>query len=54
MPGLIATVVNELMLNGINIREVMSCYPEWLILMDEGDLLTAYEILYKLCDNSAK
>jgi hypothetical protein len=50
--GIIALISNELMMNGINIMETMSCFPELLWFVKEKDLLNAYNIFYKLCENT--
>jgi aspartokinase len=47
-PGVLAAAANELAINGINILEAMSCFPEWLWFVDESDLLKAYNALNKL------
>ena len=48
-PGVLAVITNELAVNGINIREVMTCSPEILWFVREEDLLNAYHVLYQLC-----
>lgn len=48
IPGVLAAAANELAINGINILEAMSCFPEWLWFVDENDLLKAYNALNKL------
>ena len=48
-PGVLAVITNELAINGINIREVMTCSPEILWFVREKDLLNAYNVLYQLC-----
>lgn len=50
-PGVLAAAANELAINGINIIEAMSCFPEWLWFVDGKDSLEAYNILYKICQN---
>jgi hypothetical protein len=49
IPGVLAAAANELAINGINILEAMSCFPEWLWFVDESDLLKAYNALNRLC-----
>jgi len=49
-PGIIAVISNELLMNGINIMETMSCVPELLWFVREKDLLTAYNVFYQLCN----
>jgi aspartokinase len=50
-PGIIAVISNELLMNGINIMETMSCVPELLWFVREKDLLNAYNVFYQLCSN---
>lgn len=45
--GVIAPILTELAINNINIIEAISCLPEYMIFLEEGDLLNAYEILLK-------
>ena len=47
-PGVIAITSNELVINGINILEAMSCISELLWFVEEKDLLRAYNILNRL------
>jgi len=47
--GILAVIANELAINGINIVEVMSCFPEMLLFVKEEDILRAYQVLYQLC-----
>ena len=47
-PGIIAITSNELAINGINVLETMSCFPEWLWFVDEKDILKAYNALNQL------
>ena len=47
--GILAVITSELAINGINIAEIMSCFPEMLIFVREEDILKAYQILYHLC-----
>jgi predicted regulator of amino acid metabolism with ACT domain len=44
-PGIISRMTTELDLNGINLVEIMSCAPELIIIMTEGDAVRAYSIL---------
>ncbi len=46
--GIIAYVSSELLLGGINIREMVTCTPELIIYVDEGESLRAYEILKRI------
>jgi aspartokinase len=47
-PGVLALQSYELALNGINLLEAMSCWPEWIWFVHERDLQKAYNILYTL------
>lgn len=47
--GILAVIANELAINGINIMEVMSCFPEMLIFVEEKNILKAYQVLHQLC-----
>jgi hypothetical protein len=47
--GILAVIANELAINGINIMEVMSCFPEMLIFVEEKNILKAYQVLHHLC-----
>lgn len=47
--GILAVIASELAINGINIIEVMSCFPEMLLFVREEDILKAYQVLYQLC-----
>lgn len=53
-PGIIAVISNELLMNGINVMETMSCVPELLWFVREKDLLNAYNVFYQLCNNIKK
>jgi len=53
-PGVLATIANELALNGVNIVEVLSCFPELLLFVGQNDLLKAYNVLYQLYNSSRK
>jgi hypothetical protein len=46
--GIVAYVANELLVNGINIREIMTCTPELIFYVDEKESLKAYEIVKKM------
>ena len=48
-PGIAGIITNELALNGINIMEIISCVPEMLFFVDEKDILSAHQVLYRLC-----
>ena len=47
-PGVLAILGNELALNGINVKEIMSCLPELMWFVDEKDIPKAYNVLYQL------
>ncbi|MDH7517490.1 MAG: ACT domain-containing protein [Candidatus Thermoplasmatota archaeon] len=47
--GILAVIANELALNGISIMEIMSCFPEMLIFVEEKNILKAYQVLHQLC-----
>jgi aspartokinase len=46
--GVSAIISNELAINGVNIIETMSCFPEALWFIDEKNLLKAYNALDRL------
>ena len=48
-PGVIATITNELAINGVSIVEVLTCFPEMLWFVEQKELLKAYAIVYQLC-----
>jgi aspartokinase len=50
-PGILATIANELTMNGINIIEFMTCPPEMLCFVKKEDLIRASDILYQLCQS---
>lgn len=47
--GILAVISTELAINGINIMEIMSCFPEMLFFVHGDDIVKAYQILYSLC-----
>ena len=47
--GILAAISNELAINGINIIEIMSCFPEMLFFVKEQDVLKAHQVLHQLC-----
>jgi aspartokinase len=47
--GILGVITNELAINGINIVEMMSCFPEMLLFVEEENILKAYQVLYQLC-----
>jgi hypothetical protein len=46
--GIVAYVSSELLLGGINIREMVTCTPELIIYVEEEESLRAYEILKRI------
>jgi len=46
--GVVARVVNELLVKNINISEILCCVPEILVIVDQKDMLSAYEGLVEL------
>jgi aspartokinase len=48
-PGILAILVNELSMNGINIVEVMTCPPEMLFIVKKEDFQKASDVIYQLC-----
>ena len=50
-PGILATIANELTINGINIIEFMTCPPEMLCFVKKEDLIRTSNILYQLCQS---
>jgi len=50
--GVLATITNELTINGINIVDAITCSPEMLWFVKEEDLLKAYNVLYQLCKSN--
>lgn len=53
-PGIVAAITNELAINGVNLVEVMTCFPEILWFVEEKDLLKAYHVCYQLCRPKGK
>ena len=49
--GILAVISNELAINGINIMEIMSCFPEMLFFVKEEDVLKAHQVLHELCQS---
>ncbi len=47
--GVLATIINEIAANNINIVESIGCIPEYMIFVDNKDILKAHEIMIKLC-----
>lgn len=52
-PGLFALITNELAINQISLKEVISCIPELLIFVSQQDLIEGYTALQKLCKNNS-
>ena len=47
--GIYAHILNELAVNDINIIGNYSCFNEFMVFVDDKDLLKAYETLMKMC-----
>ncbi len=47
--GVLATIINEIAVNDINIVESIGCIPEYMIFVDTKDILKAHEIMIRLC-----
>ena len=43
------SILNELSINNVNVIEAVTCISEYMVFVDEKDMLKAHEILYKLC-----
>ncbi|MEK6808816.1 MAG: hypothetical protein AABY14_03965, partial [Nanoarchaeota archaeon] len=43
--GVLATILSQIAINEINIVEAISCFPEYMIFVDEKDILKTYEVL---------
>jgi hypothetical protein len=48
-PGVFSTISNELAENDISIIDALICSNEHVIVVDEKDLIKAFEILYNIC-----
>ncbi len=48
-PGVFSVVSNELAENNISIIDALICANEHIVIVDEKDILKAFEILYNLC-----
>jgi aspartokinase len=46
-PGVIAIISNDLAMNNINIIDTVSCFPEMIWIVEEKDLLNAYDVIYR-------
>ena len=53
-PGILATIANELAINGINIVEFMTCPPEMICVVRKEELVKASNVLYQLCETDKK
>lgn len=47
-PGIMAIISNDLAMNNINIIGTISCFPEWIWIVEEKDLLNAYDVIHRL------
>ncbi|MEK6981328.1 MAG: hypothetical protein AABX38_00220 [Candidatus Micrarchaeota archaeon] len=52
--GVGLVILNELFRNNVLIYELMTCVPEFLIFVEDAELLKAYEVLFDLCSNKKK
>lgn len=48
--GVLARIANELSLANINIHEMITCPPEFLVYVKEKDIVKAHEAILKLCE----
>lgn len=48
-PGVFSVISNELAENNISIIDALICANEHIIVVDEKDILKAFEVLYNLC-----
>ena len=48
--GVLATIINEIAINNINIIESIGCLPEFMIFVDTKDILKAHEIMIRLSE----
>jgi len=46
--GIVAYVSNELLLNGINMLEIISCTPELIIYIDEKESIKTFEVIKRI------
>ena len=54
IPGVVAIMANEFAINNINVIEYMSCVTEFLWLVNEEDLLKAYNVINHLWKQNIK
>lgn len=47
--GIASMITNEFALNGINILDSMSSFPESIWFIDEKDAAKAYDVMYRIC-----
>jgi aspartokinase len=53
--GVVAYFTSQLLLNGINIREILTCTPELIVYVDEKQSVKAYDVFKRIkADNIAK
>ena len=45
--GVLATILNQIAIHNINIVEAISCFPEYMLFVDERDILNTYDVLLK-------
>lgn len=48
IPGVTATILNELAINNISLVECITCFPEVIIVLEEKQTPKSYEILHNL------
>lgn len=48
-PGVFSVISNELAENNISITDALICANEHIVIVDEKDILKAFEVLYNLC-----
>jgi len=49
-PGVFSTILNELVMHNISVHEIILCSYEYMIFVDEKNLVETYEVLMKLCE----
>lgn len=46
--GIVSYVTSQLVLNGVNIKEILTCTPELIVYVDEKQSLKAYEVFKRI------
>ena len=49
--GIVAFVTSQLLMEGINIREMITCTPELILYFDDKESLKAYEVIKNMKEN---